>query len=676
VSETKPFVPTASAPRSRSAREIRLWVGLGALGVAIYATRFFCTAWDFPAEQPGSGLLGAALLDGLAAPIRNYQNAYVTGSLVFGLLLVPFYALFGSSFLTLKLVSAAMVAGGLVFWTLAVRRAWGLTAAVIFFLWLVFPPPFLEWHFHQSWGGRSESLLFPGLLVWLFVRLDETPPGFFTSLGLGLLAGFASFFCFDNLAVSAALAIAAVWRWGRAGLFRVLWPAAFGFLCTFSLGLSAAALPPAVVGFSDTLRVGRVAALWRGWSELFGRLLPIFAGYRGVAGRFLSAGWSAVAAIGLVVAARCGIREKTKPSPKSALAVFAVGHIFCFAAAYGLSSQKILLPARNLFYDARYLYTLALTMLALSTLLAIQLRGAWKWLLVLPFLAGGFANVASTGARTVRDFQLGAAAMQARRGDNYYFWIGAGYSAWLKNGLTNSPNAERQALASVARLPRRWRAEGYRAVGRWLRPVRAVDLLANEPALPADARRNLAAGAGACYIAEALERGRSRQDGLVEGRSRFLAQMRALDRDAAVGFVAGVGYDAPSRASNDGDAIFICSLLPQLTDSECRRAMIEGEGVVRGEMAAWDAPPLPVDPQLMDECVSRNEPAADGESRDEARAAFRAGWAEGSAWRAAAVFNRITVETDWTELREAFAQMGITLRPTANSHQYDLEIVP
>ncbi len=661
----------ASRPRLARARDACLWAILGALGMLAYASRFICTALD-SGEQPAAGMVATALLDGLAAPIWYYQNHLVTGTLAFGALLCPLYAAFGSTFLALKIVSAAMVVGGGVFWTLAVRRAWGLTAAVVFFLWLVLPPPFLEWHFHQSYGGRSESLLFSGLLVWLFVRVGEAPPRFFACLGFGMLAGFACFFCFDNLAVAAALAIACVWRWRAAAFSRSLWPAAIGFLCLFSLTLFAAILPPAIAEYSRSFRTGQAAAVWRGWLDLFGWLLPVFPLYGGVAGRWLSAAWSALAAPGLALAAWRGIRDRDQPSPKSALAVFAVAHFFCYAAAYGLSTQKILLPPQNdLFFDLRYLYTLAPTMLALSTFFLLRLR-RWKWLVLLPFLAGGFANVRSAGTYSIADFKAGLARMEARRGDDYY--------SWIHTRLPQSWRAEPAAFQSVAKLPRRWRAAGWRELGSWLRSARALDLLANDRALPADARRNLAAGAGAEFVGEALARGRRQHGDFAEGRPAFLAQLRGLDRDAAQGFAVGMGYGMASRVRDGYDARFagfadlVCSLLPQLADDDCRQALIRGEAVSSGE---WCTTPAAAASQFVDACVSRYEPAAEDERLESAGAAFRSGWAEGNARRVAANFNRVVVHGDFAaDLRNAFAEMAIDLRPTGAAEEYDLVILP
>jgi hypothetical protein len=669
---TKELVEAVLAPRNRRRFEIGLWFVLGTLGVLIYAERFLCTAANFDPEQLWSGIGATTLLDGLAAPIWYSQATTVTGSLVFGVFLFPFYACFGSSCLVLKIVSALMVVGGAVFWTLAVRRAWGLTAAVIFFLWLAVPPPFLEWHLHQSWGGRSESLLFSGLLVWLFAGLGETPPRFLGALGLGLWAGLASFFCFDNLAIVAALAAAAVWRWGRAGLYRLMWPTAFGFAATFSLTLFAVVVPPAVAHYSENLGAGHAAAVWHGVTDLFGRLLPTFAGYRGIVGRWLSAVWFALAALGLAVAGWLGAAPKTPRSPKSALAVFLGFHFLFYVAAYGLSTMKI--PALSgsvawTAWTARYLYTLTPTLLALISLFLASVRGGWKWLLLAPFLAGGFAHLATDGACTREKLAQTYFDLLARRGDNY--------PIYLENSLPRSWRDETTAVRSVARLPRRWRGKGCRILGKWLGPARALALLADGDALPADARRNVAAGAGAAFLDEALDRGKQRV--FIAGKADLLARLRALDSDAAREFVAGMGHGMGGRRAGEAEAAripgfaeFACSTLAQLTDGECRQSLIRGEAAYWGERSE----PVP-NGQLMADCASRYEPAADDARRAAAVAAFRSGWADGNAASLAGDFNRIAVGDDFVpELREAFARMGVDLRPTGKPHEYDLVILP
>jgi len=130
---------------------------------------------------------------------------------------------FGSSVLWLKLLSAAFLAGGLGFWTLAMGRVGGRPLQLLFVLWAIFPPPFAESIFHTQYANHTESLLFLGVSLYLFTRMSDAAPRFGEAVLFGLAAGFAVLFSASNLPFVAAAAVTAVARWRRRGVVRLLW---------------------------------------------------------------------------------------------------------------------------------------------------------------------------------------------------------------------------------------------------------------------------------------------------------------------------------------------------------------------------------------------------------------------------------------------------------------------
>jgi len=121
-----------------------------------------------------NGNLTRGLLDGLVGSFWSYQyRDHTHGPTVYGLLLWPFFLIGGSRYLWIKVIGAGFAAGGVYFWTTAVRRAWGLAAAVSFLLLCTAAPPLITEELHYAYANHMESLFFMGVMAGVVRALDR-----------------------------------------------------------------------------------------------------------------------------------------------------------------------------------------------------------------------------------------------------------------------------------------------------------------------------------------------------------------------------------------------------------------------------------------------------------------------------------------------------------------------
>jgi hypothetical protein len=94
-------------------------------------------------DEPASGVLAADILDGsMRAPLFAYQYESRSGdSLIEGLLLVPFFKLFGRSILAIKLLALSSSLICLLCWVILLKKYQGALAAIIFALLFTLSPP-------------------------------------------------------------------------------------------------------------------------------------------------------------------------------------------------------------------------------------------------------------------------------------------------------------------------------------------------------------------------------------------------------------------------------------------------------------------------------------------------------------------------------------------------------
>ena len=157
----------------------REWIGL-ALALATYAlvrALVLHTNFDeFAMPQFELFPMGTIPLlqgaDGGLPVSRVYDNS--AGQLLTGWLATPFYALFGETYLALKLVPLTLGALALVFLWLVVRESAGTRAAnVAGFLFALAPSTLVKYSTFAS-GNHFETLAFNALALWATLRLHRS----------------------------------------------------------------------------------------------------------------------------------------------------------------------------------------------------------------------------------------------------------------------------------------------------------------------------------------------------------------------------------------------------------------------------------------------------------------------------------------------------------------------
>ena len=541
--------PGTPAPAAPSRREVAWWVALAFLWAASYAARFLVfvpSDWEVSAD----GNLARGILEGLAASPFFYQHApWGHGPLVIGLLLTPFHALFGSSMLWIQLIGAVFAAGGVLAWVTLVRRVWGPWEAFWLAVWFVVPPPVIGALTHRTWGNHMESILLSGLLVALFVRERTAAPSPARGVAIGLLAGFASFFCLHNLAPAAAVFAAFAWRWGRPGVARLLWPTVPAFVLGFAphwLYQAATSSPVSMIAY-------RPHPLARWWE-----LLVVGVPH---AGRYLSA-WAVVWAtvlFGLGVAAAVGRwvrvgRPTSDPGDQGAwLGRVLLLWMAAYVAAYGLASFHI--DLRTDPTTDRYTLTLVPAAMALAVHLLARLPRRVGPLLLAPLLVAGALDGGAT--RTGRDFvkmwREGTllSDLTALRGDDFLYFAERGLAlSWGTPGPIEEPAAPidvPRAVRSLKRLSPPWRPIAAEALGLRLGYPGAMARVERDDEALRPWRRELAFGAGRAAVVESIYiPSTDRLSGLPD-------RLAALEPDRARAVAEGMGcafmavYDGEGR---------------------------------------------------------------------------------------------------------------------------------
>lgn len=174
------------------------WLGL-ALALAAYAalralllgTNFDEFAMPQFEQFPMGTLPLLAGVEGGLPVSRVYDNS--AGQLLTGWLAVPSYALFGETYLALKLVPLALGAAALVFLWLAVRESAGERAALLAALVFALGPTTLVKYSTFASGNHFETLAFNALALWCTLRLQRSGVTPRRLLATGFTWGFAAF---------------------------------------------------------------------------------------------------------------------------------------------------------------------------------------------------------------------------------------------------------------------------------------------------------------------------------------------------------------------------------------------------------------------------------------------------------------------------------------------------
>lgn len=242
----------SSAPVEASAKPRRAWLALSLLLLAAFLLRaavVFAPPSDvFEKDQVNQeellrGIAAQELLDGPVAPLFEYQvNHFWGGSLVVSIVAVPFYAVFGSRIVALRLVGVlfALVAVYCAFRLL--DRFAGRTAAWIGGAVMALSPPGYTYLSCMVFGTHMESNALALLLAWLYFewRARERA-GPWRTAALGFASGFALWFGYGLLLVLVLFAVFEFvedpWFWARRRALAWLAGFAVGFTPWILYGL-------------------------------------------------------------------------------------------------------------------------------------------------------------------------------------------------------------------------------------------------------------------------------------------------------------------------------------------------------------------------------------------------------------------------------------------------------
>lgn len=166
--------PSDAAPRARRFA-LGLWIAIAcyvALRALVLLTAFEDVVMPMFEQYP-MGTMAKLALDGVDFPVRYYYDN-AAGQLVMGHLAIPFYALFGDSYLVLKVVPALLGLATLVLlWDLLDRHVSRTAANLSALLFAIAPSTLVRYSVVCS-GNHFENLFFSTLFLWLFYRHHGT----------------------------------------------------------------------------------------------------------------------------------------------------------------------------------------------------------------------------------------------------------------------------------------------------------------------------------------------------------------------------------------------------------------------------------------------------------------------------------------------------------------------
>ncbi len=221
-------------PLNWTRRRIIFW-GVWLFLLSRLAVLFFSIDEVFNSEDLAMGVAAKEALNGPSLPLSEYQYlTYSPGTLITGLMAVPFFILFGSNYLALKLVPLFFSTLTLAMLFLFAERFFSRRAAIIAAFLYIFSS--FSWcGFNLYLGFHTESLLFMFLALYLFYTIVfANKEGWFYYLLLGLVSGFGLYFSYTFLVIQALIVI--IWFIHNRGFFlkRVFLIYLTGFLIGFS----------------------------------------------------------------------------------------------------------------------------------------------------------------------------------------------------------------------------------------------------------------------------------------------------------------------------------------------------------------------------------------------------------------------------------------------------------
>ena len=178
------------------------------LGLSVLFTSMYKL---YDEEELYIGTIAKELIEGPILPLFDYQAYRIQGgTLVSGILAVPFFLLFGQSYFSLKLLALCFSSATLVLWYLFLCEFFNRRVAVLASILFILAPPFYTKLTLMSYGKHCESNLFTIMAIFIFYQIffkEETTPAFsnlsqrqkgrdklFHYALFGLVNGFAMYF--------------------------------------------------------------------------------------------------------------------------------------------------------------------------------------------------------------------------------------------------------------------------------------------------------------------------------------------------------------------------------------------------------------------------------------------------------------------------------------------------
>ncbi len=199
-------------------------------------------------EEYKTGSIAALVMDGPTLPILEYQPGdYEGGTLFFGLATIPFFYVFGKTFVGLKALALMTTLLLGLFSVLWARKMAGNAAALFAGCLALFPIPYIIQVTSLPWGNYAETATLSALTFLIFHSfLFEKKQSYVVSVVMGFLWGFGTWVHYGYLVTP--LTCLLIWHMTDAALFK-----SKKFF---------AAIASAIVGFSPWLAYNLTHHFW------------------------------------------------------------------------------------------------------------------------------------------------------------------------------------------------------------------------------------------------------------------------------------------------------------------------------------------------------------------------------------------------------------------------------
>ncbi len=210
---------------------------LSRLALLLFPADKICSGYlNLNGEEQIRGTIARELIQGLKMPFFNYRaDNYSGGSLVVGIITVPFFLLFGQNIISLKLTAVTFSALILIFFYLFCDKFFNRRVAVIASFLFILSPKIFTVHSLVTMGFHSESILFSLTFIFLFYQIFCAQKiSYLYFFLLGLVGGFGLWFTY----IFAVTLIVAILFWFNFERKFILKKEFYLFLSGFLIGFS------------------------------------------------------------------------------------------------------------------------------------------------------------------------------------------------------------------------------------------------------------------------------------------------------------------------------------------------------------------------------------------------------------------------------------------------------